>query len=125
MPPRRNAGRFFIFVAGLQKRSHHSTCFNSTLLSIWQRFWSIRFLLIRENQHVMQPFVISMQRLLKKKLNISTPLTPQTDLKKDLDLVDWEMLYLLNAIEKKWHVSISETDQIGNVEQLLAAVKRN
>lgn len=73
----------------------------------------------------MQPFVISIQRLLKKKLNISTPLTPETDLKKDLDLVDWEMLYLLNAVEKKWHVSISETDQIGNMEQLLAAVKRN
>jgi acyl carrier protein len=73
----------------------------------------------------MQPFVISIQRLLKKKLNISTPLTPETDFKKDLDLVDWEMLYLLNAIEKKWHVSISETDQIGSIEQLLAAVKRN
>ncbi|NCI50852.1 hypothetical protein GWC95_13015 [Sediminibacterium roseum] len=72
-----------------------------------------------------QPFVISIQRLLKKKLNISTPLTPQTDLKKDLDLVDWEMLYLLNAIEKKLHVSISDSDQIGNIEQLLAAVKKN
>jgi uncharacterized protein YlxP (DUF503 family) len=73
----------------------------------------------------MQPFVNSIQKLLKKKLNISTALTPETDLKKDLDLVDWEMLYLLNAIEKKWHVSISETDQIGSVEQLLAAVKGN
>lgn len=72
-----------------------------------------------------QPFVISIQRLLKKKLNISTPLTPETDLKKDLDLVDWEMLYLLNAIEKKLHVSISDSDQIGNIEQLLAAVKKN
>jgi hypothetical protein len=73
----------------------------------------------------MQPFVTSIQKLLKKKLNISTPLTPETDLKKDLDLVDWEMLYLLNAVERKWHVSISESDQIANIEQLLAAVKRN
>jgi acyl carrier protein len=73
----------------------------------------------------MQPFVTSIQKLLKKKLNISTPLTPETDLKKDLDLVDWEMLYLLNAVERKWHVSISENDQIANIEQLLAAVKRN
>lgn len=72
----------------------------------------------------MQPLVTSIQKLLKKTLNISTPLTPQTDLKKDLDLVDWEMLYLLNAIEKKWHVSISQTEHIVNIEQLLAAVKK-
>ena len=98
--------------------------FNSILISVWQRFWSIWFLLIEINQHTMQPLVTSIQRLLKKTLNISTPLTPQTDLKKDLDLVDWELLYLLNAVEKKWHVSISETDQIASVEQLLAAVKR-
>lgn len=72
----------------------------------------------------MQPFVMSLQRLLKKKLNISTTITPKTDLKKDLDLVDWEMLYLLNAIEKRWHVSIADTDEIGNIEHLLAMVEK-
>ncbi len=75
----------------------------------------------------MQPFVNGIQRLLKQKLNISvTFLTPETDLKKDLELVDWEMLYLLNAIEKKWHVSItqSDSDNIGNIEQLMVLVKR-
>lgn len=75
----------------------------------------------------MQPFVSGIQKLLKQKLNISvTFLTPETDLKEDLDLVDWEMLYLLNAIEKKWHVSITQHDleNIGNIEQLLAAVRK-
>ncbi|MES2374232.1 MAG: DUF1493 family protein [Bacteroidota bacterium] len=75
----------------------------------------------------MQPFVNSIQKLLKQKLNISvTLLTPETDLKEDLNLVDWEMLYLLNAIEKKWHVSITQHDleNIANIEQLLAVVRK-
>jgi acyl carrier protein len=75
----------------------------------------------------MQPFVTSIQKLLKQKLNISTTaLTPKTDLKKDLDLVDWEMLYFLNAVEKKWHVSIAQNDieHIGNIEQLMLLVKK-
>ena len=75
----------------------------------------------------MQPFVNSIQKLLKQKLNIyTTGLTPKTDLKKDLNLVDWEMLYLLNAVERKWHVSIAqnECEKIGNIEQLLAVVKK-
>jgi len=75
----------------------------------------------------MQTFVNSIQKLLKQKLNIyTTVLTPKTDLKKDLNLVDWEMLYLLNAVEKKWHVSITQNDQetIGNIEQLVAVVRK-
>ncbi len=75
----------------------------------------------------MQPFVNSIQKLLKQKLNIYTPsLSVHTDLKKDLDLVDWEMLYLLNAVEKKWHVSIAQADSenIGNIAQLMAVVKK-
>lgn len=75
----------------------------------------------------MQPFVNGIQKLLKQKLNISvTFLTPETDLKEDLNLVDWEMLYLLNAIEKKWHVNIAQTDfeNIGNIEELLAVVRK-
>ena len=75
----------------------------------------------------MQVFVNSIQKLLKQKLNIyATALTPETDLKKDLELVDWEMLYLLNAVERKWHVLIAqnESEKIGNIEQLLAVVKK-
>lgn len=75
----------------------------------------------------MQTIVNSIQKLLKQKLNIyTTALTPKTDLKKDLNLVDWEMLYLLNAVEKKWHVSITQNDQdtIDNIEQLVAVVRR-
>lgn len=75
----------------------------------------------------MQTMVNSIQKLLKQKLNIyTTALTPKTDLKKDLNLVDWEMLYLLNAVEKKWHVSITQNDQetIGNIEQLVAVVRK-
>jgi acyl carrier protein len=75
----------------------------------------------------MQAIVNSIQKLLKQKLNIyTTVITPKTDLKKDLNLVDWEMLYLLNAVEKKWHVSITQNDQesIGNIEQLVAVVRK-
>lgn len=75
----------------------------------------------------MQPFVMSIQKILKQKLNISTFITPQTDLKKDLNLVDWEMLYLLNAVEQRWHVSLAQNDieSVANIEQLLALVKKN
>lgn len=75
----------------------------------------------------MRPIVNGIQKLLKQKLNIyPTKLTPQTDLKKDLDLVDWEMLYLLNAIEQNWHISLSQndSDNMANMEHLLAVVKK-
>lgn len=103
-----------------------SSGFNILLVSGWQRFCSIS---VHRNikPTVMQAIVNSIQKLLKQKLNIyATVLTPKTDLKKDLDLVDWEMLYLLNAVEKKWHVSITQNDQdsIGNIEQLVAVVRK-
>lgn len=72
----------------------------------------------------MQALVNSMQKLLKQKLNIRTDITPNTDLRKDLELADWEMQYLLNAVENKWHVSLADAEQIGNVAQLLAVVKK-
>lgn len=72
----------------------------------------------------MQALVNSMQKLLKQKLNIRTAITPNTDLRKDLELADWEMQYLLNAVENKWHVSVSDTEQIGNVAQLIAVVNK-
>lgn len=76
----------------------------------------------------MQPLLVGIQKLLKKKLNINTTLVdPQTDLKRDLQLADWEMLYLLNAVENKWRVSIAqnEQEQIGNVAQLLALLEKS
>ncbi len=75
----------------------------------------------------MQPVVTSIQKLLKQKLNIYTPvLTSKTDLKKDLNLVEWEMNYLFNAIEQTWHISITQqdSDNIVNVKHLLAVVKK-
>jgi len=75
----------------------------------------------------MRPIVNGIQKLLKQKLNIyPTVLTPETDLREDLNLVDWEMLYLLNAIEKNWHISIThnDSDNMANMESLLAVVQK-
>lgn len=75
----------------------------------------------------MQPTANSIQKLLQQKLNISaSSLTPKTNLKKDLDLVDWELLYLLNAIEKTWNISINENDlsKIVNMKYLMEVVRR-
>lgn len=77
--------------------------------------------------NVMQTFVNGIQKLLQQKLNIYTPvITAKTDLKKDLKLADWELLYLLNAVEKKWQICINQTDveTIDNVKQLVALVKK-
>ena len=75
----------------------------------------------------MQPAINSIQKLLKKKLNIySLGVTLKTDLKKDLNLADWEMLYLLNAVEQAWQISIppNDSDKIVRIEHLVAAVKK-
>lgn len=75
----------------------------------------------------MQPIVTSIQKLLKKKLNIYSPsINSKTDLKKDLNLVDWEMQYLFNVIEQTWHISITqqESEKIVNIQHLLAVVKK-
>ena len=75
----------------------------------------------------MQTFVTGIQKLLKQKLNIyANSLTPKTELKNDLNLVDWELVYLLNAVEKKWQISITQIDSetIENIEQLLAVVRK-
>ena len=83
--------------------------------------------MLRHKKATMQPIVTSIQKLLKQKLNIYSPaLTPKTDLKKDLNMVEWEMLYLFNAIEQTWHISITKEDSenIVNINHLLAVVKR-
>jgi acyl carrier protein len=75
----------------------------------------------------MQPAVSSIQKLLNQKLNIYPgTLTLQTELKKDLNLADWEMLYLLNAVERAWQISIppADSDNIVRIDQLLAVVKK-
>ncbi|NCI45646.1 acyl carrier protein [Sediminibacterium soli] len=75
----------------------------------------------------MQPAISSLQRLLREKLNIySAVITLKTDLKKDLDLADWELLYLLNAVEQAWDISIPATDseKIIRIEHLLDVAKR-
>jgi acyl carrier protein len=75
----------------------------------------------------MRPIVNSIQKLLKQKLNIyPTVLTSKTDLKRDLNLEDWELLYLLNSIEQVWGISITQNDaaNMTNMEYLLAVVKK-
>jgi acyl carrier protein len=75
----------------------------------------------------MQPAMSSIQKLLKQKLNVyARVLTLKTDLKKDLGLTDWEILYLLNSVEQAWQVSIppKDSESIICIEHLLAAVKK-
>ena len=75
----------------------------------------------------MQPTTNSIQKLLQQKLNIYTAaLTPKTELRKDLDLVDWEMHYLFNAIEQRWNISITqkESDEIVSMKHLMEVVKQ-
>jgi acyl carrier protein len=75
----------------------------------------------------MPPTANSIQKLLLQKLNINTSsLSPKTNLKKDLDLVDWELLYLLNAIEETWNISIHENDlnKIVHMKYLMEVVRR-
>ena len=85
------------------------------------------YLIIVPKQLYMQPIVTSIQKLLKKKLNIYSPsINSKTDLKKDLNLVDWELQYLFNVIEQTWHISITqqESEKIVNIQHLLAVVKK-
>lgn len=75
----------------------------------------------------MQPTTNSIQKLLQQKLNIYTSvLTPKTNFRQDLDLVDWEMHYLLNAIEERWNISITqqESDEIVSMRHLMEVVKQ-
>ena len=59
----------------------------------------------------MKPIIINIQKLLKHNLNIANVnLTYNSNLKKDLDLADWDVAYLLNNIEYDWHISITDVD---------------
>jgi len=74
----------------------------------------------------MQP-IITLRRLLEQKLNIdSATLSPSTNLKKDLEMSEWEWDYLLNSIEQAWKISLpsSEINEVVNVRHLLAVVKK-
>ena len=75
----------------------------------------------------MQPTTSSIQKLLQQTLNIYTAvLSPKTELRKDLELVDWEMHYLLNAVEQRWNISITqkESDKIVSMQHLMEVVKQ-
>jgi acyl carrier protein len=74
----------------------------------------------------MQP-LSTLRRLLQQKLNIdSAALTPSTNLKKDLEMSEWEWDYLLNSIEQAWEISLpsTETKDVVNVKHLLTVVKK-
>ena len=74
----------------------------------------------------MQP-IITLRKLLEQKLTIdSATLSPSTNLKKDLEMSEWEWDYLLNSIEQAWKISLpsSEINEVVNVRHLLAVVKK-
>lgn len=74
----------------------------------------------------MQPF-LSLRKILQQKLNINSPaLKPHSNLKKDLDMTDWEWNYLLNAVEQAWKISLplSETEELSQAKHLLAVAKK-
>lgn len=75
----------------------------------------------------MQP-LNTLRKLLHQKLNINaTALSPSTNLKKDLEMSEWEWDYLLNSIEQVWKISLpsSETEEVVNVKHLLAVVRKH
>ncbi|MDE3144738.1 MAG: hypothetical protein KGL19_11325 [Bacteroidota bacterium] len=73
----------------------------------------------------MKAIIHKIQKFLKDNLNITNVnFTPETNLKIDLDLADWEVAYLLNNIENNWSISITEYDaeKIMNVQFLAKAI---
>jgi len=75
----------------------------------------------------MQLFINGIQTVLYQKLNINPKLIhSKTDFRKDLQLSNWEMIYLLNAVEQNWHIEISDVDalKINNLQQLIRIIKK-
>ncbi|MFN4975360.1 MAG: hypothetical protein ACK5GV_08955 [Bacteroidota bacterium] len=69
----------------------------------------------------------TLRRILHQKLNIDTAgLSPKTDLRRDLEMTEWEWDYLLNSIEQTWKISLPspEINEVVNVSHLLAVVKK-
>ena len=52
--------------------------------------------------------------------------SPKTDLRRDLEMSEWEWDYLLNSIEQTWKISLPspEINEVVNVSHLLAVVKK-
>ena len=76
----------------------------------------------------MQPYINDIQTVLYKKLNINPKLIhSKTDFRKDLQFSEWEMIYLLNAVEQNWHIEISDKDalKINNLKQLILVIKKS
>lgn len=75
----------------------------------------------------MHSYIDDIQRILYKKLNIHLKsFTTKTDFRNGMELTDWEITYLFNAIEQSFQIEISEKDahKINNVHQLLNVVKK-
>lgn len=75
----------------------------------------------------MQSYINDIQRILYKKLNIHPKsFTTKTDFRNEMELTDWEVTYLFNAIEQSFQIVISEKDaqKINNMHQLLNVVKK-
>ena len=76
----------------------------------------------------MQPYINDIQAVLYKRLNINPKLIhAKTDFRKDLQLSEWEMIYLLNAVEQNWQIEISDNDalKINNLQQLRRIIKKS
>ncbi len=75
----------------------------------------------------MQSYMDDIQRILYKKLNIHPKsFTAKTDFRNGMELTDWEITYLFNAIEQSFQIVISDKDahKINNVHQLVNMVKK-
>lgn len=98
--------------------------FNRSLVNVGPAFGSYSE---TKRLNYMQPFINGIQTVLYKKLNINPKLIhAKTDFRKDLQLCDWEMIYLLNAVEQNWNIEISDIDalKINNLQQLMRVIKK-
>jgi hypothetical protein len=71
--------------------------------------------------------ISTLRRILHQKLNIDPAgLSQKTDLRRDLEMTEWEWDYLLNSIEQTWKISLppAEMNTVVNVKHLLSVVRK-
>lgn len=71
--------------------------------------------------------ISTLRRILHQKLNIDPAgLSQETDLRRDLEMTEWEWDYLLNSIEQTWKISLppAEMNTVVNVKHLLSVVRK-
>jgi len=71
--------------------------------------------------------ISTLRRILHQKLNIDPAgLSQKTDLRRDLEMTEWEWDYLLNSIEQTWKISLppAEINTVVNVKHLLSVVRK-